>query len=345
VSSPEGKRGRCKVARWCRVILMPRDTSMISARARKLGGCLLSLVLAHSAGQGAMDAQANARAAMPADPRSCISRHEMVYVPAGKALLGEDGPSQPGSAISMEGFWIDRYEVTNRQFARFVQQTGYRTQAERDGRSAVFAPRTPLVDLTDASQWWGFVDGASWQRPDGPTDSIDTRMDEPVVHVTYEDALVYAKWLGHGLPNDAQWERAARAGQIASREPMQWAYDQVGKPRANTWQGVFPIRNDGTDGYAGVAPVGSFAPNPLGIYDMIGNVWEWTSSTVANSGVHRLIKGGSYLCARDYCANFRPAAWQAQERDLATSHIGFRTISATAPACGQVADKVLPTRR
>lgn len=259
----------------------------------------------------------------------CDARDGRVLVPAGTVLLGEDGEGRPGRRVAVAAFWIDRHEVTNRQFAAFVAATGYRTTAERAGGSAVFVQPIGPVDLDNAGNWWRYRQGADWRHPDGPGSLIAGRDDWPVVHVDREDAAAYARWAGAALPDEAQWERAARGDQRDPRDPRGWAYDGAEHPTANSWQGVFPVRDTGKDGYAGLAAVGCFQANGFGLHDMVGNVWEWTSDLRAGTG---LIKGGSYLCAMNYCANFRPAAWQAQERDLGTSHIGFRTIRAATAA-------------
>jgi formylglycine-generating enzyme required for sulfatase activity len=251
--------------------------------------------------------------------RRCVARDAVVTIAAGSVLLGEDGADRPGEPTTVAAFRIDAHEVTNRQFAAFVAATGYRTRAEREGASALFVSPDQPVSLDDASRWWRWTPGADWRHPKGPGSDLTGRGDQPVVHVDRDDALAYARWAGGVLPTTAQWERAARGNQNATRDPIEWAFDH-GKPRANVWEGVFPIRDTGDDGYAGIAPVGCFEANDLGLYDMVGNVWEW----VAGEGDVGLVKGGSYLCAMNYCANFRPAAFQAQEHDLPTSHIGFR---------------------
>lgn len=256
--------------------------------------------------------------------RRCHAGDDRVFVPAGSVLLGEDGEARPGNKVYVGAFLIDRHEVTNRQFAAFVQATGWRTRAEQDGASAVFiAPETP-VDMNDPNQWWHMVEGADWRHPTGPGSTIAGKEDWPVVQVNQDDAAAYARWAGGSLPDEAQWERAARAEQSSPRNPVSWAYGDDGAPRANSWQGVFPIKDTGDDGHVGLAPVGCYSANGLGLYDMVGNVWEWTSET---QGDKALIKGGSYLCAMNYCANFRPAAWQAADKSLGTSHIGFRIIT------------------
>ena len=265
--------------------------------------------------------------ARPAPHPRCDVRDDRALVPAGPVLLGEDGPGRPGTMEPVGRFWIDRHEVTNRQFAAFVAATGHVTQAEQEGRSAVFVAPTQAVSLDDPAQWWRFVDGADWRHPQGPGSGLRGRADEPVVHVDREDAAAYARWAGGALPSLAQWERAARGDQTGSRAPSSWARAADGKARANIWDGIFPVRDTGADGYAGIAPVGCFEANTFGLHDMVGNVWEWAAGT-GDTGV---VKGGSYLCAQNYCANFRPAAYQAQERDLGTSHIGFR-VAYAAPA-------------
>lgn len=261
----------------------------------------------------------------PSPGPRCDTRAGRVSIPAGTVLLGEDGKGRPGRAVSVPGFAIDRHEVTNRQFVIFVAATGYRTQAEREGRSAVFVQPTERVGLEDATRWWRFVEGADWRHPQGPASSIAGRGNDPVVQVTREDAEAYARWAGGTLPSEAQWERAARGLQSGPVEPTRWAFDGEDKPRSNVWEGVFPAVDTGEDGFKGIAPVGCFAANDFGVHDMVGNVWEWTAGTNQVG----LVKGGSFLCAMNYCANFRPAAFQAQERDLGTSHIGFRVTYAT----------------
>ncbi|WP_218054368.1 SUMF1/EgtB/PvdO family nonheme iron enzyme [Phenylobacterium immobile] len=254
----------------------------------------------------------------------CASVDGLVSIPAGVVLLGEDGDADAGRQVTVPAFRIDRHEVTNRQFASFVAATGYRTEAERTGAGAVFvAPER--VEGPDAVQWWRLVAGAEWRHPTGPSSNISRAMEHPVVQVTWADASAYAAWAGRALPSREQWERAARGLQTERRAPADWAYAADGSPSANTWQGVFPVRDMGDDGHRGLAPVGCFEPNDFGVQDMIGNVWEWTSEPLANGRL--IVRGGSFLCASNYCANFRPAGRQAQERDLSTSHIGFRTVA------------------
>jgi formylglycine-generating enzyme required for sulfatase activity len=290
----------------------------------------------------------------------------MVFIPGGSFVMGSDQErpeEQFSHTVKVDGFWIDQHEVTNAQFAKFVDATGYKTLAERgldpkthptmsgdllSPGSMLFIQPTHLDRGGNLTQWWQYVKGANWRAPEGPGSSIKGKENHSVVHVAYEDALAYAHWLGRELPTEAQWEYAARGGKYDGEDWSQ-AYDKEGKPIANTWQGIFPVFNTEEDGYAGIAPVGCFPPNGYGLYDMIGNVWEWTSDWYvpghsrdpatnpngpsllqvrieAGMSPSKVIKGGSYLCAYNYCSRYRPTARQPQEVDLGAGHIGFRTV-------------------
>jgi formylglycine-generating enzyme required for sulfatase activity len=290
----------------------------------------------------------------------------MVFIPGGTFQMGSER-YQPEErfihTVSVDGFWIDRHEVTNAQFKQFVEATGYRTLAERGldpkahpnmandlltAGSVVFVQPTDLKNGGRITQWWQYVAGTNWREPTGPGSSTAGKDNYPVVHIAYEDALAYARWRGRDLPTEAQWEFAARGGR-GGEDDWSSAFDADGKPIANTWQGLFPVLNTEDDGYRGTAPVGCFKPNGYGLYDMVGNVWEWTSdwympghsretalnpagpeliSLRASPGQppRRVIKGGSHLCAHNYCARYRPAARQPQEADLSAAHLGFRTV-------------------
>ena len=268
----------------------------------------------------------------------------MVWVPPGSFVRGEDPryPEEgPPRSVSVEGFWIDVHEVTNAQFAAFVAATGYVTMAERVPPQLAGAPPEMLqpgsavfrVPTPDDPAWWRWVPGAQWRNPGGGSAGIAGQDRHPVVQIAYEDAEAYARWAGKQLPDEVQWEYAARAGAPALPEPV----DAGGTPQANYYQGVFPARDLGTDGFTGRAPVGCFAPNSFGLHDMIGNVWEWTSSSGDRADAGEpvgVIKGGSFLCAANYCARYRPAARQFQERGLGTDHIGFRLIDTARPGPG-----------
>jgi formylglycine-generating enzyme len=266
----------------------------------------------------------------------------------------EEAPARP---VHVPPFWIDEHPVTNARFSCFVAATGYVTQAERQWNaptcvaappesagpgSLVFrAPGGP-VDLRDPSNWWIFCAGADWRHPAGPGSTLQGIEDHPVVHVTAADAGAYARWAGKTLPTEAEWEFAARGGLDGAE--YAWG-DQLapdGALRANYWQGEFPWRNSLEDGFEGTSPVAAFPPNGFGLYDMIGNVWEWTADAYTDPGVlagaraccassaqaaaPRVIKGGSHLCAASYCRRYRPAARSAQAIDTSTGHIGFRCV-------------------
>lgn len=278
----------------------------------------------------------------PAEPTraacAVLPDDQMFWVPAGRFTMGEDAryPEEgPARSVTVPGFWIDTHEVTNSQFARFVRATGYRTLAERtppvqpDTPREMRVPGSAVFAVPDEAdpRWWRWVAGAQWRHPSGPIKSIRGLEHEPVVQIAYEDAQAYARWAGKDLPSEAQWEYAARGGRPALPEPV----DSNGAPTGNSYQGVFPVRNLATDGYVGRAPVGCFPPNGYGLYDMIGNVWEWTQSAEGPQSDRRVIKGGSYLCAANYCARYRPAARQFQERGLGTDHIGLRLVNNRRP--------------
>jgi formylglycine-generating enzyme len=273
----------------------------------------------------------------------------MVWVPGGAFTMGSDmafPEEAPALPAKVDGFWMDQTEVTNAQFAEFVAATGYVTLAERGddvsapavAGSAVFRPKSDVVvAVGSVVNWWQFVEGVSWRHPGGPDTSITERQHHPVVHVAYEDALAYAKWKGRSLPTEEQFEFAAQG---SARK------NAAGQFTANTWQGTFPSLNTKADGYAGAAPVACYEPNRAGFHDLVGNVWEWTSSPYyerhdfADKAAHpqgfdptqpderevATLKGGSYLCSPDYCMRYRPEARIGQSKGLGTSHIGFRTV-------------------
>ncbi len=298
----------------------------------------------------------------------------MVWIAGGTFSMGSDKyyPEEaPVHRVRVDGFWMDKFTVTNRDFARFVQETDYITFAEKPANpddypgalSRMLAPassmfRKPLgpVDVTNPYNWWVYVQGADWRHPRGPASSIRKIMDHPVVHVAYEDAQAYADWAGKELPSEAEWEFAARGGLEGA--DYVWGDDltPAGRHMANTWQGEFPYRNSLEDGYEYTSPVGAFPPNGYGLHDMAGNVWQWTSDWYQDHGnaahscctvpnprgttreesfdphpnvvkiPRKVTKGGSHLCAPNYCRRYRPAARMAQPIDTSISHLGFRCI-------------------
>ena len=280
----------------------------------------------------------------------------MRAIEGGTFLMGSEefyADEGPVHAASVGAFLIDRNPVTTAQFADFVAATGYVTTAERELPAADFpdlaaherAPGSLAFRATDGPvalhywrQWWTWITGASWRRPFGTEEAPG---DHPVVQVSFDDASAYAAWAGARLPTEAEWEFAARGGLDSRR--FAWGDE----PRvddalmANTWQGAFPYKNDGANGWRGTSPVGSFAPNGFGLVDMIGNVWEWTTTPYSQrhtveapccvvvgdrSDGRRVLKGGSHLCAPEYCLRYRPAARSPQSDDTSTTHIGFRCV-------------------
>jgi sulfatase modifying factor 1 len=301
---------------------------------------------------------------------------DMVWIEGGEFQMGSNchyPEEAPAHRVCVDGFFIDPYPVTNRQFAAFVAATGYRTVAERSPNPAdypgalphmlkpgslVFHKTQGPVDLREASNWWSWKPGAYWRHPEGRGSSVAGRLDHPVVQVAFEDAAAYARWAGKALPTEAEWESAARGGLDGAEFVWGDEFAPEGDQMANTWQGEFPWQNLRTDGFEGTSPVGVFPSNGYGLYDMAGNVWEWTSdwfsarhqldaespccvrdnprgaSTDASydrsqpqfSIPRKVVKGGSFLCAPNYCRRYRPAARHAQMIDSGMSHIGFRCV-------------------
>ncbi len=300
----------------------------------------------------------------------------MLRMPGGTFRMGSDlhyPEEAPSHRVMVDGFLIDPTPVTNRQFCDFVRATGYVTFAERQPDpkdypkalphllkpgSLVFSPPDYPVDLRDWRQWWAYVFGANWRRPHGPGSSIKGLEDHPVVHVAYDDAEAYAAWAGKSLPTEAEWEFAARGGLDQAEFAWGDEFTPGGRHMANTWQGQFPFQSKKEDGYERTSPVMTYEPNGYGLYDMIGNVWEWTSdfylpkhpNDVAKPCCipenprgaradqsydpcqpetripRKVVKGGSHLCAPSYCRRYRPAARHPQPIDSSMSHVGFRCI-------------------
>lgn len=275
----------------------------------------------------------------------------MALLPGGEFLMGTDdtegfpsdgeGPVRP---VRLRPFHIGTCAVTNQQFAAFIAASGYRTDAERFGWSYVFAAFLPAALRKDAPRpeeapWWCGVAGAFWRAPEGPGSSLDGRENHPVVHVSWNDATAYCRWAGKRLPTEAEWEYAARGGLEQRRYP--WGDDLTpgGQHRCNIWQGRFPVKNTGDDGYLGTAPVDAFAPNGFGLHNVAGNVWEWctdwwttrhprtvplTNPTGPRAGTAKVVRGGSYLCHHSYCNRYRVAARTANTPDSSTGNMGFR---------------------
>jgi sulfatase modifying factor 1 len=303
-----------------------------------------------------------------------------VWIADGKFRMGSDqhyAEEAPAHWVEVSGFAIDPYPVTNAQFGKFVLATGYVTVAERPLDPKMFPGLTPEalapgslvfrktrgpVDLRDFRQWWEWTQGASWRNPEGPRSAIGDRADHPVIHIAFEDAQAYADWAGKALPTEAEWEFAACGGLDSMEYAWGGEFTPGGRMMANTWWGDFPHRRLRTKDYTRTSPVGTFPPNGHGLFDMIGNVWEWTTDWWSSShpgdpaspccvpqdprgGLQetsfdpsqpdvriprRVVKGGSFLCAPSYCRRYRPAARHAQMVDSGMSHIGFRCITREA---------------
>ena len=255
-------------------------------------------------------------------------------VPEGAVEMGAHAmypEEEPARTVHVAAFSMQVHEVTNAQFERFVAATGYVTDAERSAASSDPAGGSALFQMPESggAGGWMLKRGATWKTPGGPGTGIARHMNDPVVHVSLSDAKAYAVWAGGRLPTEEEWEHAAAAGLADPANRLSGAMDKDGKPIANFWQGIFPVKNDVQDGFAGAAPVGCFPASKLGLYDMIGNVWEWTDTPYATGS--NTIKGGSYLCAENFCQRYRSAARQGQEVDFSSNHIGFRIVKDVSP--------------
>ena len=375
---------------------MPSSTAVPNFVGRLLPIVVLSLLLGVTAAQKRVDSPPTGKVKVPAHsmfaptiPNSAAAPGPppvgMAWIPGGEFSMGANEPpekdevgmkatldSRPIHRVYVDGFFMDKTDVTNAEFAKFVKATGYVTIAERKPRaedfpgappenlvagSVVFSPPSHPVPLDNHFQWWAYVKGANWRHPLGPASDIKGKENYPVVHIAYADAEAYAKWAGKRLPTEAEWEFAARGG--AAGKPFVWgsSFRPNGKWMANTHQGHFPEQDTGADGYAGIAPVAKYPPNAYGLYDMAGNVWQWTSDwyrpdyyqQLASAGVVRnpkgpsssfdpeeprepkkVHRGGSFLCTDQYCSRYIVGTRGKGEVSTGTNHLGFRCVKDVA---------------
>ncbi|MDM0022450.1 formylglycine-generating enzyme family protein [Variovorax saccharolyticus] len=317
----------------------------------------------------------------PIEAPSAAPHPGMLWIPGGTFRMGSDHhypEEKPAHRVKVDGFWMDATPITNAQFRAFVEATGHTTFCEippnpKDypgalpemlkAASSVFVPPPGRVSLHDHFRWWGFVPNANWRQPQGPGSSLVGKDDHPVVHVAWSDVEAYAQWAGKQIPTEAEWEFAARGGLDGAEYAWGDELAPGGVHQANTWQGEFPWQNLAADGFVGTSPVASYASNGWGLYDMTGNVWEWTQTWYAPRHPdekqkaccipvnprgapkaqsfdpampelpipRKVMKGGSHLCAPNYCRRYRPAARMPQPIDTSTSHLGFRCVVRQEP--------------
>jgi sulfatase modifying factor 1 len=291
----------------------------------------------------------------PRQHARAASLEGMAYLPGGAFLMGTDlhegfpaDGEGPVRQVLLDPFHIDIDPITNRRFREFIDATRYKTEAEKFGWSFVFAGDIPardyhrlVADTVHGAEWWCQVKGASWKHPEGPESSLRTRWDHPVVHVSWNDAMAYARWSGKRLPTEAEWEYAARGGLEQKIFPWGDELEPQGRHLCNVWQGVFPVQNTAEDGYKSTSPVGAYPPNGYGLDSITGNCWEWCADwfhpsfhrtathrnpTGPLTGNARVMKGGSYLCHRSYCNRYRVAARSSNTPDSATTNMSFRCV-------------------
>ena len=351
-SADSGEEGcGCSALNRDSSILSKRDTEVADTQEEKLGG---------EAPQDRVGGEADKKATATvtiedndATPKvkESFKPNKLVFIKGGVFTMGTDKPflpdgEGPARRVEVSDFYADAYEVSNGEFAQFVEETGYVTEAEKFGDSFVMEillseeVKSEISQAVANAPWWLPVKGASWKHPEGRGSSIDDRMDHPVVHVSWNDAVAYCEWAGKRLPTEAEWEYAARGGLVDRLYPWGNNPNPRGEHWMNIWQGEFPSENTAEDGYIGTAPVDSYFPNKYGLYNVAGNVWEWTSDwwtvrhsidfqkdpTGPPSGTDKVKKGGSYLCHINVCYRYRCAARSQNTPDSSASNLGFRCV-------------------
>ena len=301
--------------------------SQSKKRSVAIIACITVLFLLYGFAQQTKLTEQSARNCATSDNSS----NEFVLVKGGGFIMGADAvyPEEGGPRkLFVSPFMLKKTEVTNAEFARFVSETGYITEAEQEisGKPAGSAQFVATETPWDLMSWWQLDSSASWKTPDGAMSTLNGKGNYPVVHVSLNDARAYAAWAGGRIPNEIEWEYAASLGLFDPADPESGIRTPDGKPLANIWNGMFPVLNTEEDGFAGLAPVGCYPENLIGAYDMIGNVWEWTETPFGNGAKRFTIKGGSFLCGSNFCRRYRTAAKQSMETNFSTAHLGFRIV-------------------
>ncbi|XP_067159763.1 formylglycine-generating enzyme [Apteryx mantelli] len=350
--------GRCRSHRLLLLLLAALTAAAGEEAARQAAAPAAGCGCGSSrGGDGGREAAARRYSAEAAAGERAAGRRRMVAIPGGVFTMGTDEPEiqqdgeWPARRVHVNSFYMDQYEVSNEDFEIFVNSTGYVTEAEKFGDSFVFEGmlseevKAEIHQAVAAAPWWLPVKGANWKHPEGPDSNILKRMDHPVLHVSWNDALAFCTWAGKRLPTEAEWEYSCRGGLENRLFPWGNKLQPKGQHYVNIWQGVFPTSNTAEDGYKGTAPVTAFPPNGYGLYNIVGNAWEWTSDWWVvhhsadeahnpkgpSSGTDKVKKGGSYMCHKSYCYRYRCAARSQNTPDSSASNLGFRCAADSLP--------------
>ncbi|XP_036122793.1 formylglycine-generating enzyme isoform X1 [Molossus molossus] len=360
LGSAGGRRAALRLVVLLPLLVLPGGAAAGGEAGPGAGSCGCGAPQRPGAPGGSAAAHRYSREANAPDPGPATrppAPAKMVLIPAGVFTMGTDDPQikqdgeAPARRVTVDAFYMDAYEVSNADFEQFVNATSYLTEAERFGDSFVFEGllseqvKTGIRQAVAAAPWWLPVKGANWRHPEGPDSTVLHRLDHPVLHVSWNDAVAYCAWAGKRLPTEAEWEYSCRGGLHDRLFPWGNKLQPRGQHYANVWQGEFPVTDTGEDGYRGTAPVDAFPPNGYGLYNIVGNAWEWTSDwwTVRHSaqealnpkgppsGKDRVKKGGSYMCHKSYCYRYRCAARSQNTPDSSASNLGFRCAADSLP--------------